>query len=243
MGFMLHKILEEAYSNVSHREDVASVLSVLPDLADKIFEEAPKEYGFRPSSLWEYEKAEFLSLLQTTVQVLHEKSQGWTPFAFEEKFGINGVPPLEIDIGGETVRLRGVIDRLDRNEAGEIRIVDYKSGSSHLDPKDLKSGARLQLPIYALAAMITLQLGNVTEGFYWKIRPAEPSALKLSSFRTDNGQGVQEAIRVVIEHLQKILAGIRAAEFPPRPPKEGCSPYCPAMQWCWRYEPGWAGGK
>lgn len=243
MGFMLHKILEEAYSSVSHREEIASVLTELPGIAAKVFEQAPDEYGFRPSPLWEFEKAEFVSILQSTIQVLHEKSQGWTPFAFEEKFGSNGVPPLEIDIGGETIRLRGVIDRLDRNEAGEIRVVDYKSGSSHLDPKDLKSGARLQLPIYALAAMNTLQLGSVTEGFYWKIRQAESSTLKLSSFRTDNGQGVQEAIRLVIEHLQKILAGIRAAEFPPSPPKEGCSPYCPAMQWCWRYEPGWAGGK
>ena len=76
MGFMLHKILEEAYRNVSHREDIESVLSALPDIADKIFEQAPKEYGFRPSSLWEFEKAEFLSILQTTIQVLHEKSQG-----------------------------------------------------------------------------------------------------------------------------------------------------------------------
>lgn len=243
MGSMLHKILEETYFNAPNPEDIASVLSILPEIADKIFEDAPKEYGFRPSSLWEFEKAQFLAILRTTIQELHEQSQGWTPLAFEQKFGINGVPPLEIDIGCETVRLRGVIDRLDRNDAGEIRVVDYKSGSGHLDPKDLKSGARLQLPIYAMAAKDTLHLGNVTEGFYWKIRAAEPGGLKLSSFKTDNGQGVNEAIRLVIEHLQNILAGIRAAEFPPNPPREGCSPYCPAVQWCWRYEPGWAGGR
>ena len=122
-------------------------------------------------------------------------------------------------------------------------MVDYKSGSSHLEPKDLKSGARLQLPLYAMAAEHTLQLGNVAEGLYWMIQGAKPGALKLSRFETEHGYGVDEAIYVVVEHLRKILAGIRAAEFPPNPPKSGCSPYCPAMQWCWRYEPGWGGKR
>jgi ATP-dependent helicase/DNAse subunit B len=243
MGFMFHKILEEAYRKAANPADVASVMSILPEIASEVFEDAPRQYGFRPSSLWEFEKAEFISILQNTIQELHEQSEGWTPLAFEVKFGINDDPPLEIDIGGETIQLRGVIDRLDCNEAGEIRVVDYKSGGSHLDPKDLKSGARLQLPIYALAAMNTLELGRVTEGFYWNIRGAAPGALKLSKFRTDNGYGVNEAIRIVIEHLHNILNGIRAAEFPPNPPKEGCSAYCPAVQWCWHYEPGWVGGK
>jgi RecB family exonuclease len=148
-----------------------------------------------------------------------------------------------MDLGQETIRLRGVIDRVDHKETGEIRVIDYKSGSRHLDPKDLESGVRLQLPIYALAAQDALQLGNVIEGLYWMIQSAKSGALKLSRFETDNGQGVDEAVRVVIEHLKAILTGIRAAEFPPKPSKGECSPYCPAVQWCWHYQPGWGGGK
>ena len=136
-----------------------------------------------------------------------------------------------------------MIDRLDRNEKNEIRVVDYKTGSSHLDAKDLKNGARLQLPLYALAARDTLKLGNVTEGFYWKILAAGAGGLKLSGFKTEKGQGVDEAINIMEEHLTRILRGIRAAEFPPIPPKGGCPTYCPAAQWCWRYEPGWGGAK
>lgn len=243
LGSMLHKFLEQSYSNAIDPNDVASVLTALSDIAQPIFEDAPSEYGFRPSSLWEYQKAELFSMLRKTIEALQAQSNGWEPVAYEKKFGIDRIPPLQIDLGSETMKLRGVIDRLDRNEQGNIRVVDYKSGSSHLEPKDLVNGARLQLPLYALAARETLQLGNVTEGIYWKIKDAKPSSLKLSNFKTDNGTGVEEAIHVVLEHLKQILSGIRAGEFPPIPPKGGCASYCIAKQWCWRYQPGWRGGK
>lgn len=243
MGSMLHKVLEESYRRATNPEDVASVLDALSEVAERVFEDAPLDYGFRPSPLWEFEKSQFLSILQQTIEALDVESTGWTPIAYEQRFGIKDTPPLAIDLGTEKVLVRGVIDRLDRNANGEIRVVDYKSGSSHLEPKDLKSGARLQLPLYAMAAEHTLQLGNVAEGLYWMIQGAKPGALKLSRFETEHGYGVDEAVYVVVEHLRKILAGIRAAEFPPNPPKSGCSPYCPAMQWCWRYEPGWGGRR
>jgi ATP-dependent helicase/nuclease subunit B len=243
LGSMLHKVLEQVYSTVADPSDVATLQAALPEVANKVFEDAPAEYGFRPSPLWEIEKSELLSALQQTVDELNTKSQGWKPMAYEQKFGINGSPPLQIDLGGETIQIRGMIDRIDRNEQGDLRVVDYKTGSSHQEPKDLESGIRLQLPLYALAAQDTLQMGTVVEGLYWSISSAKAGALKLSEFGTDNGQGVEEAIKIVVEHLKRILAGIRAGEFPPSPPKDGCSSYCPAMQWCWHYKPAWGGGK
>lgn len=243
LGSLLHKILEEAYQTASNPADADSVLEALPAIAARVFADAPREYGFRPSSLWKFEQEQLLQMLEETILALAQASEGWTPLAYEQKFGIAEFPPLEVDLGPETMRLRGVIDRLDRNAAGEIRVVDYKTGSSHLDAKDLKNGSRLQLPIYALAAQETLGLGTVAEGLYWKILAAKAGALKLSEFRTEQGAGVQEAIRVVTEHLTRILSGIRAAEFPPVPPKGGCPAYCPAASWCWRYQPGWGGAR
>jgi ATP-dependent helicase/DNAse subunit B len=243
LGTLLHKVLEEAYSTAANPNDVTSILATLPEIARKVFEDAPMEYGFRPSTLWEFEQAQLLSSLQQTIEALNDESVGWTPMAYEQKFGIGDIPPLEIDLGAEKMRLRGVIDRLDHNEDGDIRVVDYKTGSSHLESKDLKSGARLQLPLYAMAAQETLHRGHVVEGFYWKILAAEPGALKLSRFKTEDGQGVDAAIQVVTDHLSRILAGIRSAEFPPIPPKGGCPTYCPVVQWCWRYQPGWGGAK
>ena len=52
----------------------------------------------------------------------------------------------------ETVRIRGVIDRLDmfRDEEGTayLRLLDYKTGDKKLDPRDLRDGRNLQLAIY-----------------------------------------------------------------------------------------------
>jgi hypothetical protein len=60
MGSMLHKILEETYRHATNPEDVASVLIALSEVADRVFEGAPLEYGFRPSTLWQFEKSQFL---------------------------------------------------------------------------------------------------------------------------------------------------------------------------------------
>jgi ATP-dependent helicase/nuclease subunit B len=243
LGSLLHEILELVYQQAADPGDLDSVLTVLPEVAAQSFESAPEKYGFSPSAAWDFEQANFLSILSETIIALHKASQGWTPSAYEAKFGIQGQPVLEIDLGEETLRLRGVIDRLDKNERGEIRVMDYKTGGSHLSGDDLLRGTRLQLPIYALAARDALGLGDVSEGFYWEIKGAKAGSLKLSRFKTRQSEGVDEAIRVAVEHLRRIVYGIRSGTFPPVPPKGGCPSYCPAAQWCWRYQPGFGGGK
>jgi hypothetical protein len=82
-------------------------------------------------------------------------------------------------------------------------------------------------------------LGDVADGLYWKILAAEAGSLKLAKFRSEDAQGVEGAVQIVREHLLRVISGIRAGNFPPVPPKGGCPSYCPAVQWCWRYEPGW----
>ncbi|MGC4098972.1 MAG: exodeoxyribonuclease V subunit gamma [Nitrospira sp.] len=242
-GILLHKILEETYLTATNPSDASSLLAILPDVAHRLFISAPDKYGFRPSSLWTFEQEQLLVKLQATIEALCNEDDGWTPIAYEQKFGIDSFPPLEVNLGTEKILLHGVIDRLDRNVNGEIRIVDYKAGSSHLDPKALKNGTRLQLPLYALAVRNALHLGNVSEGIYWKIQGAEAGSLKLSRYKSDDGLGVDAAIQAATKHLLRIVTGIRAAEFPPLPPKGGCPSYCPAAQWCWHYEAGWGSEK
>jgi hypothetical protein len=94
-----------------------------------------------------------------------------------------------------------------------------------------------------MAARDALRLGEPVEGIYWKIRAAESGPLKLSKFKTESAEGMDAAEQVVKEHLLRIITGIRAADFPPMPPKGGCPSYCPAAQWCWRYEPSSWGAK
>jgi len=238
IGTILHAILEKVYQRADATTDLGSLLAGLEDSAASVFADAPRKQGFRPSPLWVVEQAQFIEMLRKTIEALHAESQGWTAICFEAKFGIHDAPALELDVGGEAVRLRGVIDRVDQYNNGWIRVIDYKTGGSHLTNGDLISGRRLQLPIYALAAQEALGLGRVAEGFYWKIRDAEASSFKLSKFKTDELKGPEGAYAVALDHIKQNLNGIRAGQFPPIPPKGGCPKYCPAVQWCWRYQAG-----
>jgi ATP-dependent helicase/DNAse subunit B len=237
LGSMLHKILEITYQNTSDRTNLSDLLANLTAACQQVFSNAPVVYGFRPSPLWAYEKTQLLEKLQKTVTALAQDSR-WTPVYFELMFGIGDQPPLEIDLGSETVRLRGVIDRVDCDDTGQLRVIDYKTGSSHLAPSDLKDGLRLQLPIYALAVRDALHKGDPVSGMYWNILAAEAGALKLESFKSGSAQGMAGAVDVVHQHLVRIVSGIRSAEFPPHAP-QGCPSYCPGAQWCWHFEPSW----
>lgn len=232
-GSLLHRILERTYQEAPDPTDLESLGKTLQTVAKEEFGASPKTEGFRPTPLWETEQQELLKRLENTIEELHKISAGWNPTHHEAAFGLkHGGEKLQIDIDGTAVYLRGLIDRVDENANGELRIIDYKTGSSGLSNKDLESGKRLQLPLYALAARDALQLGTPVEGFYWAINQAKAGALKLSKY------GVEGSIQTVKEHIAAALEGIQGGEFPPIPPEGGCPDYCPATAWCYRYTPG-----
>jgi ATP-dependent helicase/DNAse subunit B len=237
LGTILHRILELTYRKASNPVELESLLESLTGAAAEVFSTAPRDFGFRPSILWEVEQAQFLEKLKESIAAMAEDSE-WQPFAYEAKFGLDGVDPLEIDLGEEILKLHGVIDRVDKNQQGELRVVDYKTGSSHLAPKDLQRGYRLQLPIYALAARDALDLGEPVDGIYWKIFAAEAGSLKLAKISAEEADGVEAAIEITRKHLYRILKGIRSAEYSPKKPDGGCPSYCVAAKLCWRFEPG-----
>lgn len=236
LGSMLHEILELTYKNAEDRSDLSSLLVSLEKVSQQVFANAPRKYGFRPSALWENEQSQWLKKLKNTITALAEDGT-WTPIAFERKFGFEGTPPFAIDLGDVRLQVHGVIDRVDRNTDGDIRVIDYKTGSSHQAPKDLVKGISLQLPLYALAAREVLGLGEPVDGMYWRILAAEAGSLKLGKFETDAGQGVEAAIDVMCDHVLRIMNGIRSASFPPQKADDTCPSYCPAAAWCWRYDP------
>jgi hypothetical protein len=206
-------------------------------VAGRIFEQAPQEYHFRPSRLWDVQQEELLKILQKTIQGLadFDPTGGWRPLAFELQFGLGDSPPL---VMGSEILLHGLVDRVDVNPQGMLRIIDYKSGSSHLATQDLIDGRRLQLPIYALAAEQALKPGTTAEGFYWTLFQGKASPLKLSTFECELGTGPQAAFRLAESHVEGIVGLIRQGAFEPQPPQGGCPEYCPAAAWCWHFTPG-----
>jgi ATP-dependent helicase/DNAse subunit B len=240
LGTILHKILQRAYAEADNPGDPNAVRAVLPEIARQEFERAPLEQGFRPSLLWQVDQELLLQKLEAAVDGLagQDPAAGWQPVAFEQDFGFEN-NPLAVGVDGQTILLHGVVDRIDRDTTGRLRIVDYKTGSSHQGNQDLIQGRRLQLPLYALASQSALGFGEVKEGLYWSLLKGEAGPLKLSTFKRSEERGLQVAVDVALEHLGRIVHGIRQAQFPPVPPKGGCSEYCPASAWCWRYKPGW----
>lgn len=220
LGSMYHKILEMVYGGAE-----------LKDAAQKVFANAPAEYGFRPTALWTQQQAELTRILEKTIEELNALSKGFAPHTMEARFGM-GQPSLVLKTSIGEVRLHGYIDRLDAAPDGSLRVIDYKSGSAAISAKDLKEGRRLQLPIYALAARDALGLGEVSSGFYWHIGAAEASSLKLEKFEG----GVNGAFEMAVAHVVNHVKGIRAGHFEPKPPEEGCPSYCPAVSFCWRYK-------
>ena len=123
------------------------------------------------------------------------------------------------------------MDRIDRGPDGRLRVIDYKAGSTLISARELAEGHRLQLPLYALAVQQALG-AEVAGGFYWHIGKASPSSLKLEKFEG----GVAGAIDTAVQYALDIASSVRAGQFAPAPPEEGCPAFCPAAAFCEQYK-------
>jgi hypothetical protein len=238
LGSLLHRVLEQVYRQAPDPAETEAVLARLPDVARQVFDIAPQEFKFRPSPLWEIQQEELLQVLEATIEGIAalDPTNNWRPLKFECVFGMGQQPPLRLMTGAGEIRIHGLVDRIDINSSSELRVIDYKSGGSHLTPQDLIDGRRLQLPLYALAAGQVLGLGEPVEGFYWKLFQQQPSALKLGNFESEAGSGPQAAFSQTVRHVETFVGAIRRGAFEPRPPQGGCPNYCVAAAWCWRYQ-------
>lgn len=237
LGSILHAILEVTYQSASDPTDLESLRDSLHQAMEDIFAEAPERYGFRPTPLWDIEQDALRQSLLATLEALESDKDDWVPLEFELRFGFDD-DPIMLEQGSQRIYMRGVIDRVDHDGQGELRVMDYKTGSSHLSPRDLVEGRRLQIPLYAFAAE-QLGLGKPVEGMYWAILRGARSSLRLSNFQFDEFQGPEGAVALAKEHAFRIVRSIGEGAFAPKAPSGGCPAYCPAAAWCWRYSEGW----
>jgi len=160
---------------------------------------------------------------------------GLTPRFLEYAFGEGGrAPALELSFGGEVVRLRGRIDRVDAG-GGRLLVIDYKNsrGSEEqaeaLDPESfgLKS---FQVPAYLMAASRELPGLTLEATIVLLRRPArlEPVVLDPSHPRLRPAGEAGSFAAAVVERVN----GMRAGRFPVAP--EGCE-RCPYGAVC-RFE-------
>ena len=242
LGNIYHHIFEDLYRSCGENYTLEGLLEELPGVAQVVFDTAPSREGFRETAWWDQTREEILENVERSIIVLETLDPSYRFYRAEQKFGIGNQPELIIQVpneSGKSYRMRGFIDRVDKNESGELRIIDYKTSSSYgFNNLAVREGKKLQLPIYAQAAQLALGLGTVREGFYFHVRSAETSQLKLSSYRDKDNRGPQAAIERTVRNGWQAVQSIQKGDFRARPPESGCPDYCPATAFCWFYQPG-----
>ncbi|MGA9348019.1 MAG: PD-(D/E)XK nuclease family protein [Anaerolineae bacterium] len=234
LGSIYHRIFKRLYRAVADPTDQEQLLTMLPDVAQAVLDEAPRREGFRKTAWWEQTHDEIVENVRRSLEALADVQGDFVPYLYEAPFGLWDRPPLFVREVDDGFRVRGLIDRVDRTPDGRVRVIDYKTaGPSAFNNRAVAEGKKLQLPLYALAARDALGLGEPVEGFYWHVRHAEPSRFTLSGF----DGGPEGAMEAAVEHAWEVVHSARQGHFVPHPPDGGCPSYCPAAAFCWHYRP------
>ena len=117
---------------------------------------------------------------------------------FEEEFKRGKLfAPIELEIDGKRIFIEGKIDRVDVFEGGDIRIIDYKTGSDKVDIEQMRCGYKMQLMVYMQGAKSEER--KPAGVFYYNIKDVSV-----------NVEGSKDASEVVDSELKKglILNGL-----------------------------------
>lgn len=168
---------------------------------------------------WSRDRDRLLNDLVGILKFDDRREHRGTVVATELKFGLadSDLPPLRRKLpSGRTVLFRGSIDRVEKTGAGDLVVVDYKTGKldsyKKLDPADpTLGGSQLQLPLYAVAASSYLSQGvSEVHASYWFTSDSQRWTTKGYLVSQDVLNAFDEAIEVIVD-------GIEGGLFPPKP--------------------------
>ncbi len=132
---------------------------------------------------------------------------------------------LVLDAPEAPLTLSGRIDRLDHNQAGKLRVLDYKTGSaSALEKKLKRAGEDTQLPFYAL--LLGEAAAQLHSASYLVLRANEAVKLIASPQPLDAAEALAEGIRA---DMNRIYAG---SPMPALGSDQGACKYCAARGLC-----------
>jgi putative RecB family exonuclease len=210
-GTLVHRALELL---LDRPPDERTLDAALADL-DRARAELAAHPDFAALDLTEAERIQFDTDSETLVRRYFELEDPRTvrPIGLELK--------LEADLGG--VRVRGIIDRLDLDEHGELVVTDYKTGSV---PSELWEAKSLS-GVHVYALLCERMLGR---------RPARVQLYYLSKPEAIIATPTDQSITGVVRRTTAMHAAIAQAcerdDFRPRPGRlcDFCTfkPYCPA---------------
>ncbi|HPA09132.1 MAG TPA: PD-(D/E)XK nuclease family protein, partial [Methanoregulaceae archaeon] len=172
-----------------------------------------------------------------------EFSFGMNPSGTDDPASVEEAVALTSSDGGEQLRIRGRIDRIDISPEGFFLIYDYKTGRGHPKIKDIEEGKALQLPLYLLAFEALSEQRGVAAGYY-HIRKdvrrdlllCDEQARCLITSRTKMTPDVAALITRSCDFAIGYIRRIREGAFP-LPADEHCpNSYCEFRRIC-RFDP------
>jgi len=219
-GTLVHAVLEELFALPAPERTLEQARAMLPEAWERVRAEEPEVSALFGSDAGGPELAEWLegaAGLLANYFTLEDPTR-FEPESREQLVEVvigGGSSGNEGGAAGGGLRLRGYIDRLDVSAAGDLRVVDYKTGSAPREAYEAK--ALFQLKFYALVL--------------WRTRGVVPRQLKLmyltdadtltASFDSDELERFERTLKAIWSAISKATI---AGDFRPNP-----GPLC---NWC-----------
>lgn len=197
-GTLVHAVLESLFDLPSAERTLAAAQTLLPGAWDQLRAAEPAvDELFAEDS----DGSELASWLASAADLLGNY------FALEDPSRLEPeARELSIDVLVDGVRLRGVVDRIDVSPAGDLRVVDYKTGASPREPFEAK--ALFQMKFYALVL--------------WRTRGVVPRQLRLMYLAdtdtlsyTPDADGLARFERTLLAIWAAIQHGVQTGDFRP----------------------------
>ena len=243
LGALNHRILEDSYRVIGERAlmidegNRQAALDIFAQVAEDILDRAPELFNFRATATRQEEKQVLRNRLMALIK------QDFSPESPLSRFGaqryvhdlelVFGAVKIDLPAGMRPLRVAGYIDRIDAVD-GKLILVDYKSGTTKIERREMEIGRDFQMMVYLLALRSLLEHkendGEVTGGLFWHVRN-----LKASGVYSADDEDDKAAIEMARQHIARNLAAGRNGQFPVRATalENGkCSRYCEFSHLC-----------
>ena len=240
-GTLYHNILWQFFTNLGGNrritpENKDKAIDHLLHCTKQQFKNTEQNGLINHEPLWEIKKREIENNLKYFIE--YESTRiGIIPSCFEIAFGTENKEntdkasspnPLII---GDSIKIVGVIDRIDITEDGSFIVIDYKTNTNPISLSSILAGKSFQLPIYILAAQeILLNNMEPIEAFFYypknrsKIKGSSLSRFSITKKETKLNPKWNETIKASIKYIKEYAQNIRGGKFPLDP--DDCPAYC-----------------
>lgn len=260
LGNLYHLILYNFFSNYypgNWQEELDNYTADLETAAGEVFQDFADAVSL-PVGMWEIYQQEILSKLKAVIESEWEE-KGYLPAFLEMSFGlgqelqedgsINYPQPVKLELGQQSIYVRGKIDRVDLSADKEKAVIwDYKFGDKRGIFNRMVDGYDLQLPLYLMVGekifeeIVGKPVVIAGAGYYsiksnkkygiWREQYQQAAPVTGRSSSCLSEEDWQQHLGMFKQYISDIINGIKSGDYRINP--EDCD-YCDFQDIC-RYQ-------